>query len=135
MTTHKICTSCGSENVRVDAYGSWDSEEGDWILHSVYDETYCESCECAVDLLDVDEETALEIRMCGMIQDGEDFRLVVEGETPAHFDLMVCAYFNDTILTLHEFDELSKDEAAREFASLQDLYPLASTDTPVGVAQ
>lgn len=131
MTTHKICTSCGSDNIRVDAYGSWDSEKGKWILHSVYDETYCENCDSSCDLLTVEEEE-LEIRMFGMIEDADGFRLVVEGETPVHYDLMVSTYFNDTILTLHEIDELSKDEATTEFANLQDLYPLASTDTPVG---
>ena len=78
------------------------------------------------------EEEELEIRMFGMIEDADGFRLVVEGETPVHYDLMVSTYFNDTILTLHEIDELSKDEAMTEFANLQDLYPLASTDTPVG---
>ena len=67
MTTHKICRDCGSENIRVDAYGSWDSEKGDWILHSVYDETCCMECDGSVDLVTVDEETELEIRMFGMI--------------------------------------------------------------------
>lgn len=132
MTTHKICSLCGSEHVHVDACVSWDSEQGDWFVRSVYEESHCEGCDSATDLLTIDEETQLEIRMFGMIEDEDGFRLMVEGETPAHYDLMVSTYHNDTILALHEIDELPKEAADMEFARLQTMYPLASVETPVG---
>lgn len=132
MTTHKICSLCGSENVVLDAYAEWNSEQGKWVLRSVYEESNCEGCDSATDILTVDEETQLEIRMFGMIEDADGFRLAVEGETPVHYDLMVSTNFNETILTLHEIDGLSKEAADMEFASLQDLYPLAAVEIPVG---
>jgi hypothetical protein len=67
-----------------------------------------------------------------MVADEDGFRLVVEGETPDHYDLMVSTYYNDTILALHEINEFPKEAADMEFACLQNLYPLASVETPVG---
>lgn len=132
MTTHKICSLCGSENVVLDAYAEWNSEQGAWVLRSVYEESHCEGCDSSTDLLTIDEETQLEISMFGMVADEYGFRLMVEGETPAHYDLMVSTKHNDQILTLHEIDELPKEAADMEFARLQAFYPLASVETPVG---
>jgi hypothetical protein len=132
MTTHKICSLCGSENVVLDAYAEWNSEQGAWVLRSVYEESHCEACDSSTDILTIDEETQLEIRMFGMVADEDGFRLVVEGETPAHYDLMVSTYYNDAILALHEIDELPKEAAYMEFARLETMYPLASVETPVG---
>jgi len=69
MPLHLICSHCGSNNVRVDAYASWSSEEGDWVLHSVNDARYCENCERETSLLETDEETEMEIGFFGMIKD------------------------------------------------------------------
>jgi hypothetical protein len=49
--THVICATCGSENVRADAYASWDADTGEWVLHSIYDEKFCEVCETSTSLL------------------------------------------------------------------------------------
>ena len=40
-----ICSHCGSEEVKRDAWAEWDVEKQDWVLSSVYDNTYCEGCE------------------------------------------------------------------------------------------
>ena len=82
MTLHLICSHCGSDNVRADAYASWSSEEGDWVLHSVYDARFCENCEREVSLLEIDEETEMEIGFYGMIKDGDGARRVEGHETP-----------------------------------------------------
>lgn len=46
-TTKRIipcCTTCGSSNVRADAYAEWDFEKQRWSLASTYDNTICEDC-------------------------------------------------------------------------------------------
>ncbi len=39
-----VCARCGGENIRKDAYASWDVEAQDWVLHSTYDSNTCEDC-------------------------------------------------------------------------------------------
>lgn len=40
-----ICRDCGGENVKRDAWASWDFEKQDWILHVYFDEAHCDDCE------------------------------------------------------------------------------------------
>ncbi|MBC8315250.1 MAG: hypothetical protein H8E51_07080 [Bacteroidetes bacterium] len=40
-----ICAKCGSDDVMKDAWAEWSVETQNWILHSVYDNTWCEKCE------------------------------------------------------------------------------------------
>lgn len=39
-----ICEACGSEDILVDAYASWDVETQKYVLHSTYDDTRCNDC-------------------------------------------------------------------------------------------
>ncbi len=48
----KCCSECGGENVRVDAWAEWDVQAQRWELHSSYDNTWCEDCECEVSIVD-----------------------------------------------------------------------------------
>jgi hypothetical protein len=46
MTQYKcICATCGSENVRRDAWAAWDVESQSWQLASVFDAAFCENCD------------------------------------------------------------------------------------------
>lgn len=40
-----VCSVCGSENVKRDAWAEWSVQEQSWVLCSTYDNTYCEDCE------------------------------------------------------------------------------------------
>lgn len=41
----KVCSYCGSTEVLKDAFAEWSVEEQTWVLHSCYDESYCNTCE------------------------------------------------------------------------------------------
>lgn len=45
-----VCTACGSDDVRADAFAVWDTVAQSWELHSTYDNSVCESCggECSL---------------------------------------------------------------------------------------
>lgn len=42
--TKPVCTECGSDDVRCDAYAIWDIEAQDWVLLTTFDNTDCEKC-------------------------------------------------------------------------------------------
>ena len=114
MTTHIICSACGSPDVYADATARWNAIKSEWVLGTVLDDRYCDQCGREANLIEVDEAEGLEIQVSGMIADGENsFRLVEDHETPAFFDVMVrtTALESGNILTLHEFDDLTRQEA------------------------
>ncbi|MFD1104029.1 DUF5983 family protein, partial [Sphingobium olei] len=39
------CGSCGSADVMRDAWACWDDDTQDWVLGSVFDAAFCETCE------------------------------------------------------------------------------------------
>lgn len=39
-----VCSFCGSEDVRRDAYAEWDPDIQKWTLGTVFDQGYCEQC-------------------------------------------------------------------------------------------
>jgi hypothetical protein len=50
----KFCSKCGSEEIRVNAWVTWNGTE--WVIHSVYeDETWCEDCEDSTTIEERDE--------------------------------------------------------------------------------
>ena len=134
MTVHLICSRCGSDNVRADAYAVWDSEQGDWVLHSVYDARICENCEGSATLLEIDEETKLEIGFYGMIKDDGGARLVEDHEVPDFFDVAVrtTALEIGDILTLFEFEDQNRKDANASLAGLTVLFPKAPIDWHLG---
>jgi hypothetical protein len=40
-----ICRSCGNDDVTCDAWASWNVIKQEWVLHSTYDDTFCQKCE------------------------------------------------------------------------------------------
>lgn len=125
--THMICATCGSENVRSDAYASWDADAGDWVLHSIYDAKTCEACATDTSLLEVDEATGLEVQAFGMIFCNDGARLVQGREQPEFYDLIVktMAFQGSEVLTLHEFEDMNRAEVEKCLQDMAILYPLA----------
>lgn len=39
-----ICSDCGSEDVRRDAFAEWDVETQKWTLGPVFDQGFCDNC-------------------------------------------------------------------------------------------
>ena len=128
MTTHMICSHCGSLDVRADAWAEWDSTLAEWVLHSTYDAKYCETCEEEARLLEVDEANQIEISAFGMIRDGENTSRLVNGyEVPEFYDVMVRATNVETgaVFILHEVEDLDIGAADRMVEGLVARYPLA----------
>lgn len=46
-----VCSSCGSDDILMDAYARWDSAAQDWALNSTHESAVCEDCggECRLD--------------------------------------------------------------------------------------
>ena len=40
---YPVCERCGSEDVKVDAWATWDGDG--WELDSTYDAAHCDACE------------------------------------------------------------------------------------------
>jgi hypothetical protein len=51
----QVCETCGSENVKVDAWAVWDTDTQQWELQSTYDHAYCDDCagECHVEEVEI----------------------------------------------------------------------------------
>lgn len=45
-----FCPNCDSERVLRDAWSVWDFENQKWVLHSSYQNGYCEDCEENIDI-------------------------------------------------------------------------------------
>ena len=41
-----VCGTCGSTEVRKDAWGAWVEEIQDWELEAIYDDSFCIECDC-----------------------------------------------------------------------------------------
>lgn len=55
-----ICAKCGSDDVRADAYASWNVEAQAWELSSTHDKgSVCNACdgECSIDEEEIEEGT------------------------------------------------------------------------------
>ena len=40
-----VCNTCGSEDVRLDAWAGWDTDGQRWELAQTFDYAHCENCE------------------------------------------------------------------------------------------
>ena len=40
-----VCSKCKSENVMRDAWAVWDVATQEWVLGSVFDQGFCDTCE------------------------------------------------------------------------------------------
>lgn len=52
-----VCGTCGSDNVRRDAWAEWCCDTQDWVLGTVFDQGHCEACEgeASLDEVPLDE--------------------------------------------------------------------------------
>jgi hypothetical protein len=125
--THMICEMCGSTDVRADAHSGWDAQAGMWVLHSTYDETYCEPCDSSTSLLEIDEASRIEIQAFGMINVADGSRIAETTETPDFFDVMVSVSPDKSgvIHTLEEYDDMTAPQAALVLAAMAQAYPFA----------
>lgn len=48
-----VCSHCGSEDVKRDAWAEWDVEKQDWVLGQVFDHTHCDDCDGDTNLSEV----------------------------------------------------------------------------------
>jgi hypothetical protein len=53
-----VCSWCGGENVKLDAWAVFDFEAQAWVLESIFDAGYCDDCdgEANIDEIDVNDE-------------------------------------------------------------------------------
>jgi hypothetical protein len=132
MTTHIICSHCGSTDVYADATARWDAQKDEWIMSCVHDDRYCDQCGGEANLIEVDED--LEIGFYGMVKDGDGARLVQDHETPDYFDVMVrtTALESGEILSLYEFDNLTRKEANQCVGYMTLRFPTAPIDLHLG---
>ena len=49
-----VCSKCGGDDVRRDAWAVWDTENQEWALGSVFDFGHCEPCDGASHLKEVE---------------------------------------------------------------------------------
>lgn len=40
-----VCSNCGSDDVRRDAWATWDEGAQDWTLGEVFDQGFCAACD------------------------------------------------------------------------------------------
>ena len=54
----KVCSTCGSEQVLIDAWSSWNFEKQEFELVQEFGNGYCEQCdeECKIDDIIIEEE-------------------------------------------------------------------------------
>lgn len=52
-----VCSTCGSEEVRRDAYASWNTKTQEWELITTFDNTDCEQCggQCSLEWINHNE--------------------------------------------------------------------------------
>lgn len=54
----KCCSTCGSTDIKFDAWAEWDEESQQYELSQTFDNTFCESCEgeCSVEDQEISPE-------------------------------------------------------------------------------
>lgn len=48
-----VCGTCGSENVKRDAWAVWDEAEQKWVLGPVFDDAFCDDCDRETEIKEV----------------------------------------------------------------------------------
>lgn len=56
------CESCGSEDVRKDAFAEWKAAAGAWVLAETYDACHCNACEGEAKLEEIDAATHADLQ-------------------------------------------------------------------------
>jgi hypothetical protein len=53
MRKKYICQTCKSDNVRLDAFATWDTENQCWELGSIFEQAHCDDCERNTQLVEI----------------------------------------------------------------------------------
>jgi hypothetical protein len=56
MRKKYICKTCKGDNVRLDAFAVWDTENQCWELGSIFEQAHCDDCERETTLEEVKAE-------------------------------------------------------------------------------
>jgi len=58
MKLQMCCSECGSKDVLVDAWASWDEVNQEWELSSTFDQAFCEdyNSETSIDEIEIEDE-------------------------------------------------------------------------------
>lgn len=56
MSTKKVCTYCGSDDVGHEAFVRWSEEKQDWEPSTIYDDGICNACGAEGDDVIVDDD-------------------------------------------------------------------------------
>ena len=59
------CKTCGGQNVKRDAWASWDSDIQEWVLEQVFDAGHCDDCDGEVSLTEEPLPAAYEVWLPG----------------------------------------------------------------------
>jgi acetolactate synthase regulatory subunit len=52
MRITKVCETCGSQAVQIDACAEWDFDSQSWELQSTYDHSRCYDCDADTNIID-----------------------------------------------------------------------------------
>lgn len=50
----KVCSHCGSDDVRKDAWAKWDEDKQEWVLADFFDDDFCVVCDGETTIEDED---------------------------------------------------------------------------------
>lgn len=50
----KVCATCGSEAVKVDAWVRWNEDFQDWEIDDVFEDSWCDECEGECTINDIE---------------------------------------------------------------------------------
>lgn len=52
-----VCATCGSDEIKSDAWAEWDPESMQWVLSNVFDDNYCPKCDssCQIETKNIEE--------------------------------------------------------------------------------
>jgi uncharacterized OB-fold protein len=58
MKIKMCCSECGSKDVLVEAWASWDEVNQEWELSSTFNQAYCEDCdsETSINEIEIEDE-------------------------------------------------------------------------------
>ena len=67
-----VCTTCGSDQVKLDAWASWSVETQSWELNSTMQMAFCENCECETSIRSTPLEYEILVNGADLFHRSED---------------------------------------------------------------
>ena len=56
MPINKTCSTCGGENILVDAYVEWNKTKQEYVIQNIFDYAYCVDCDGETTICEVEIE-------------------------------------------------------------------------------